>query len=287
MDAIFPLDKNFCKNFKEKNNPELYPTKLPKYITNSVSVNTLKFAKEVYFKERLCFLHNVVDYLFYFNYPNIEVVDENALLFFLKIYRLYEMMGAKILNYHSNKDSVLIFNNKVKKNKLFKYALVLSILEGKSFDIVITVEDNIILQAIKLSRKMDFENKDSLDDIFNGYLRWSIFTPEFYKKMTIDRVPRNKIEKFLSSEFNKLKNANPNYISNMHKQFMLQYNSLMEKLDKFYKTANYKNFTKTLKIKKFVFPLKEYFGPDKPFTYNFFKKMVDDFELEVKNKLKK
>ena len=73
----------------------------------------------------------------------------------------------------------------------------------------------------------------------------------------------------------------------MHKQFMLQYNSLMEKLDKFYNTTSYKNFTKTLKIKKFVFPLKEYFGPEKQYTYQFFKKMVDDFELEVKNKLKK
>lgn len=287
MDAIFPLDKNFCKYFKEKNNPELYPTKLPKYINSIVSANTLKFAKKTYFKERLCFLHNVVDYLFYFNYPNIEVVDENALLFFLKIYRLYEMMGAKILNYHSNRDSAIIFNNKVKKDKLYKYSLILSILEGKQFDLAITAEDNIILQAIKLSNKMDFENKESLDDIFNGYLRWSIFTPDFYKKMTVFKFPRDKIEKFLASEFNKLKNANPNYISNMHKQFMLQYNSLMEKLDKFYKTANYKNFTKTLKIKKFVFPLKEYFGPDKPYTYNFFKKMLDDFELEVKNKLKK
>lgn len=285
MDNIFHLDKKFCKNFKEKNNPELYQSKLPEYIKKIVSTNTIQFAKEVYFKERLCFLHNVVDYLFYFNYPNIEVVDENALLFFLKIYRLYEIQNKKILDYQSKKDSRLIFNDNVKLEQLFKYALILGILEGKEIDIVITAEDNIILQAIKLSRKMDFENIKSIDDIFNGYLRWSIFTPEFFKKMTIEKIPRNRIEQFLGKEFKKLKEADKNYVSNMHKQFILQYNSLMEKLNKFYKTAEYKKFIKSLRIKKFKFPLKEYFGTEKPLTYQMFKNILDQFENEVREKI--
>ena len=58
----------------------------------------------------------------------------------------------------------------------------------------------------------------------------------------------------------------------------------INKLNNFFKTEEYKKFKKSIKIKKFKFPMKEYFGPEKPLQYQFFKKLVDEFENSVMKK---
>lgn len=243
MDSIFPLEKKFCKIFKENNNPELSLTKLPNYVSSSISKLSLQFAKETYYKLRLCFLHNKTDHLFYFNYPNIEVVDDYGLLFLLKLYKLYEMEGKKIADYHSSKDSVVLFNKTVKMDRLYKYLFILSVLDGKKYNINFTNEDNILLLSIKGSFELDYLDEIAKNNIFNRYLRESIETDEFYKKYVVGKK-RNEIEKEVGKYFKKLKKDDPDFLKNTREIFDLQYNNLIEKLDNFYKTEEYKNSRK-------------------------------------------
>lgn len=283
MNEIFPIDNDLCKLFKEKDNPEFYITKLPRYLVSSISNLTLKFAKDAYFRDRLCLLHSKINHLFYFNYPNIEVVDENALLFLLKIYKLYELLGMKILDYNSERNSVIVFNNSINKDILYKYALILSLAEGK-IKLDLTPGEREVIDSIKLAKELDFHN--NLDNIFNAYLRFEIITPNFLKDFITKKIPVNKFEASIGKEFSKMK-KNPNYLENKRSEFLQNYESLIQKLNNFYKSTEYKNFIKTLKIRKFKFPIKEHFGENKPITYQIFKKIIDEFITDVKIKLKK
>ena len=281
MDNIFPLDKNFCRIFKKKDNPELAITKLPKYITSNISKWTLEFAKETYFKIRLCLLHGINKHIYYFNYPNIEVVDDYSLLFLFKIYKLYELKGMKIADYNSLKNSVVIFEKSVDIGKLSKYLFVLSVRDGRNYKINFTKEENMLLLAIFGSTEMDFEDEKAIDNIFNRYLRESIMTDDFYRNYVVGKK-RGDIEKAVRVYFNKLKKEDSNYVENAKKVFRIQYNGLLDKLNKFYKTDEYKKFVKSIKIKPFKYPMKEYFGNDKPLQYKLFKRLIDEFELSLK-----
>lgn len=284
MDSIFPLEKNFCKIFKEKNNPEYEITPLPKYLSSSISKYSIEFAKEIYFKLRLCFLHEQTNHLFYFNFPNIEVVDDYSVLTLLKIYRLYEMKGMKIVNYHSPKKSNVIFNPNVDFEKLSRYCLILAIADNIPNSLLLTEDDLFIIKILKSSYVLDFENPNNIDDIFNNYLRFDIVTEDFYRTKLIGKK-RVFMEKAIREYFHKLKKNDPNYIENTRKEFKLEFDSLMEKLHKYYKTEEYKKFQKGLVIKSFRFPMKEYFGKTKPIQYECFKTLVDKFEEEVREKL--
>jgi len=289
MEKIFPIGKDFCNIFKKKNSPVFTKVRLPKYLTSSISKWTLQFAKENYFKNRLCFLHNKTDHLFYFNYPNIEVVDDFSLLFLFKIYRLYEMNNVKALNYHSKKESIMLFNNKVKMNNLQKIAFILSYLEGETYKINFTNEEINLLQTIdqtiKNSLILDLENSELKDNLFNTYLRRSIITPDFLNEMATKKIKRNDFEKFIEKKFNEMKKQDKNFIQNSRKQFDIEYRNLMQKLDHFYKSDEYKKFLKTLKVTRFRFPMKEYFGENRPLQYQLFKSLVDTFEKEVREKI--
>jgi len=283
MDKIFPLEKNFCKIFKEKNNPERIKTLLPKYISSSISKWTLEFAKESYFKVRLCFLNNKTNHIFYFNYPNIEVIDDYGLLFLLKIYRLYEMLGMKIVDYGSKKDSVVIYNKNVDFDKLSRYLFILSNRDGQQYGLNFTKEDNLLLLSIFASTELYFEDKKAKENIFNQYLRESIMTDDFYKKVAGKK--RSEIEKEVRKSFRELKSENKNFVRNTREIFDLQYENLLLKLNNFFKTEEFKKFKKSLKIKSFKYPMKKYFGKEHLLQYKFFKNLVDNFEKEVKHKL--
>jgi len=284
MEDVFPLEKNFCKIFKGKDNPELVQDNLPKYITSHMSKWSILFTKETYYKLRLCFLHNKTDHLFYFNYPNIETVDDYSLLFLLKLYRLYEILDKKIAFYNSPKNSVVLFDNKLKLDKLNKYLFILSFRDGKKYSIDFTQEENVLIRSIVASYELDYEDEKAKEEIFNRYLRESILTDDFYKNYVVGKK-RNEVEKAVREYFNKLKKENPNFVRDTKKVFMIEYSNLLTKLNNFFKTAEYKKFIKSVVIKPFKFPMKEYFGDLKPLQYQFFKNLVDEFEKEVRKKL--
>lgn len=284
MDKIFPLEKNFCKIFKGKNNPELLETKLPKYISSNISKWTMEFAKETYFKVRLCLLHNKTNHIYYFNYPNIEVIDDYSLLFLLKIYRLYELLGMKMVDYGSKKDSVVIYNKLVDFERLSRYLFILSVKDGQQYSINFTKEENILILSIFGSGELYFEDKGAIDNIFNRYLREIIMTDDFYRSIVGKK--RGEIERAFGDYFRKLKSENRNFVRDTRMVFMKEYSNLLEKLDNFYKTNEFRKFQKGLKIRDFRFPMKEYFGNDKPLQYQLFKNLVDEFEKEVSDKIK-
>ena len=109
MDKIFPIEKNYCKIFIKKDSPEFAQTKLPKYLTKTLSEWSINFASENYFRVRLCLLHEKIDAIIFTNFPNIEVVDDLSILFLLKIYKLYELLKMKMVNYNSPKKNIIIF----------------------------------------------------------------------------------------------------------------------------------------------------------------------------------
>jgi len=286
MNNIFPIDNNFCKIFKEKNNPEYNFIKLPNYL-NNISNLSITFATKNYFKHRLCLLNDKTDHLIFFNYPNNVVIDDYSLLFLLKLYRLYELMKLKIVKFNSEKNKVVIYNDKmVNFDKLCKYIFILKILENNNSSLNLTSEDINILSCIIEAKILDFFDKNNLDNIFNSYLRISIVNDEFYRKFSEQKIKQKDIEKYVEKEFEKMKKNDKNFVSNLHKQFIMQYDIITKKLENYFKTSEYEKFQKSLVIKPFKYPMKEIFGKEKPLQYQMFKNLVDEFEKEVKLKLK-
>jgi len=281
MDKIFPIEKNYCKIFIKKDSPEFAQTKLPRYLTKTLSEWSINFASENYFRVRLCLLHEKIDAIIFTNFPNIEVVDDLSILFLLKIYKLYELLKMKMVNYNSPKKNIIIFNKNINFDTIAKYTFIKSVQEGKIYSINFTNDDLLIMASIIGSGNIKFDTPT--DNIFNRYLRETILTEDFYRKLAEKKT--KDVEKLVGERFEQIKKQDPNFLSNTKKQFKLEYNSLMDKLNKFFKTDEYKEFQDSLVVKQFKFPMKEYFGESKPITYNCFKTLVDEFEAEVVEKL--
>ena len=79
------------------------------------------------------------------------------------------MLGMKIVDYGSKKDSVVIYNKLVDFERLSRYLFILSIKDGQQYSINFTKEENMLLSAIFGSTEMDFEDEKAIDNIFNRY----------------------------------------------------------------------------------------------------------------------
>ena len=64
----------------------------------------------------------------------------------------------------------------------------------------------------------------------------------------------------------------------MKKQFDINYKSLMEKIDHFMKSPEYKTYRQNIHIKLFMFPLKKFFGSEKQLQYKMFADLIDEFK---------
>jgi len=279
MEDIFPIPKNFCNRFLEKNNPKFNIPKLPKYLDKILSEETLELAKTAYFTYHLCFLHGKTPYLLYFNYPTIDVADDLSKLFMLQIYKLYELKKYKMTKIPNLKrdDKYIIFNNQTNPKKISQFLLLNSLRIGNTYSIPITDNDKQIITAINLSKEFDFFDKNNLENIFNGYLRNNL--GDIFRLMAQEKVPSDQMENFIEKYFLDLIKKDHNYIANSKKEFLLQYNSFTQKLLNYFKTKEYKKFEKSVisSIKPFKFPLKEYFGKDKPLQYQLFKNLLHNF----------
>jgi hypothetical protein len=52
----------------------------------------------------------------------------------------------------------------------------------------------------------------------------------------------------------------------------------MEKIDHFMKSPEYKSYRRKIHIKTFKFPLKKFFGSEKPLQYKMFSDLIDEFK---------
>jgi hypothetical protein len=85
-------------------------------------------------------------------------------------------------------------------------------------------------------------------------------------------------EKFLKKYWEELLKENPHYEADMKKQFDINYKSLMEKIDNFIKSPEYKSYKRKIHIKPFKFPLKKFFGSEKPLQYKMFADLIEEFK---------
>ena len=86
------------------------------------------------------------------------------------------------------------------------------------------------------------------------------------------------VEKFLKKYWDELLKENPHYDADMKKQFDINYKSLMEKIDHFMKSSEYKSYRRKIHIKPFKFPLKKFFGSEKPLQYKMFADLIEEFK---------
>lgn len=285
------LDKKICIRYKEKNNPS-WRTIGKLGCLKDISDLTMQFSTIRYFVERLCFANGYRDYLDYFNFPNLEVADDNSKLFLLKLYKIYELKKYKMFfipvssEKYKNLKYAYIYSSNADLNSLITYAFLQSIILQNNYkNLHLTKEDMIIIDSILISYEYKFEEEDNRWIIFNGFLRKSIETADFYKKLK-QNITRETYEKALEDEFKQLKKNNRNFVSNMQKQFDLQFSSFIQKIHKFQQTQEYKKFhsycIKT--IKPFKFPLKQYFGKTKQIQYKCFHNLLEEFTKQYKNK---
>lgn len=262
--------------------------KYPKCL-EQISKYSIKFATPDFFIENLQLLNNNRDLLSIYNFPNLNIIDDYGLLFMFKIYSLFEKKKYYIVEIpYFNKISY-IFNNNISNQEIYRHIVIQSCSINNKYINITTEERNIIL-SIHNYENIDYDkNKDKL---FYYYLRLIIIRSEDFNikgkkylneyKLKKDFLNVKKyftnVEKFLKKYWDELLKENPHYVADMKKQFDINYKSLMEKIDHFMKSPEYKLYKRKIHIKPFKFPLKKFFGSEKPLQYKMFADLIDEFK---------
>ena len=262
--------------------------KYPKCL-EQISKYSLKFASPKFFIDNLQLLNKHRNVLSCYNFPNLNIIDDYGLLFMFKIYSLFEKKKYYIVEIpYFNKISY-IFNNYISREQIYHHIVIQSCSLNNQY-INITTEERNIINSIQLYENIDYDkNKDNL---FYYYLRLIIMTSQDFnikgkkyldqKKIKKDFLNVKKyftnFEKFLKKYWDELLKENPHYVADMKKQFDINYKSLMEKIDHFMKSPEYKSYKRQIHIKPFKFPLKKFFGSEKQLQYKMFADLIDEFK---------
>ena len=254
-----------------------------------ISKYSIKFASPKFFIDNLQLLNNHRNVLYCNNFPNLNIIDDYGLLFMFKIYSLFEKKKYNIVEIpYFNKISC-IFNNNISQEEIYRHIVIQSCSINNQY-INITTEERNIINSILLYENIDYDkNKDKL---FYYYLRWVIMTSQDYNVKQSKYLNENKlkkdflnvkkyftnIEKFLKKYWDELLKENPHYEADMKKQFDINYKSLMEKIDNFMKTPEYRTYRRKIHIKPFKVPLKKFFGSEKQLQYKMFTDLIDEFK---------
>ena len=217
-----------------------------------------------------------------YNFPTLNIIDDYGLLFMFKIYSLFEKKKYNIVEIPYFNKLSYIFDNDISREEINNYIVIQSCRLNNQY-INITTEEKNIIQSIQNYENIDYDkNKDKL---FYYYLRWIIISSQDYnikqsKYLDKHKIERNfiNIEKFLKKYWDELLKENPHYVADMKKQFDINYKSLMEKIDHFMKSSEYKSYRRNIHIKPFKFPLKKFFGSEKPLQYKMFSDLIDEFK---------
>ena len=254
-----------------------------------ISKYSIKFATPDFFIDNLQLLNNNRDVLYIYNFPNLNIIDDYGLLFMFKIYSLFEKKKYYIVEIpYFNKISY-IFNNNISQEEIYRHIVIQSCSMNNK-NINITTEERNIILSIHNYENIDYDkNKDKL---FYYYLRLIIIRSEDFNikgKKYLDQHKLKKdflnvkkyftnVEKFLKKYWDELLKENPHYVADMKKQFDINYKSLMEKIDHFMKSPEYKTYRQNIHIKPFKFPLKKFFGSEKQLQYKMFSDLIDEFK---------
>lgn len=270
--------KDFLKNKSIFRN--IY--KLPKSLEH-ISKYSIKFASPEFFLNNLFMLNdNNKKILSCYNFPTLNIIDDYGLLFMFKIYSLFEKKKYSIVEIPYFNKLSYIFDNDVSREEI-NNCIVLQSCRINNQYINITTEEKNIIQSIQNYENIDYDkNKDK---IFYYYLRWIIISSQDYNIKESKYLDKNKIEKnitsvekFLKKYWDELLKENPHYVADMKKQFDINYKSLMEKIDHFMKSPEYKSYRRKIHIKQFKFPLKKFFGSEKQLQYKMFSDLIDEFK---------
>lgn len=270
--------KDFLKNKSIFRN--IY--KLPKNLEH-ISKYSIKFASPEFFLNNLFMLNdNDKKILSCYNFPNLNIIDDYGLLFMFKIYSLFEKNKYSIVKIPYFDKFSYIFDNNVNREEINRYIIIQSCRINNQY-INITTDERNIIESILYYENIDYDK--NTDKLFYYYLRWIIITSQDYnikesKYLDKHKIEKNfiNVEKFLKKYWDELLKENPHYMSDMKKQFDINYKSLMEKIDHFMKSPEYKSYRRKIHIKPFKFPLKKFFGSEKQLQYKMFSDLIDEFK---------
>ena len=269
------IKPEFCKIFKENNNPTFYTFKIKK-LFDYFQKDSLRLATVNYFKNFLCLLFGINTFLILKDFPSLEVIDEKSKLEILKILTLYEKIGIKMIEIPYTK-KMLLYKSNCNKKLLHKYIYYIFIYNN-IIKIKLSEEDERLIETCIFA---DF-NKDTM---FNGYLRRKLMDEKFWEDVRLGKKKCSieNLEKLVESEFKKRCKEDKNYLVEMKKLFNIEMNYLEKKINYKEGSKDYKMITKFIKdnTKPFKFPLKEYFGERNPISYQCFKSLLDEFKKSV------
>lgn len=270
-----------CKDFLKNKSIFRNIYKSPKCL-ELISKYSIKFASSGFFMKHLELFNNFRKLIYFFNFPNLNIIDDYGKLFMFKIYSLFEKKKYNIVEIPYFKKMSYIFNNDISLEEINRYIVIQSCRINYQY-INITTEEQNIIETIQLYENIDYDkNKDKL---FYYYLRWIIISSQDYnikesKYLDKHKIEKNftNIEKFLKKYWDELLKENPHYVADMKKQFDINYKSLMEKIDHFMKSPEYKSYRRKIHIKPFKFPLKKFFGSEKQLQYKMFSDLIEEFK---------
>lgn len=274
--------------YLKKNSILTQDYKYPKCL-EQISKYSIKFANPKFFIDNIQLLNNHRNVLFCYNFPNLNIIDDYGLLFMFKIYSLFEKKKYYIVEIPYFNKMSYIFNNNISQEEIYRHIVIQSCRSNNQY-INITTEERNIIDSILLYENIDYDK--NTDKLFYYYLRTLIKISQDYNvkeskyldkyKLKIDFLDVKKyytnLEKFLKKYWDELLKENPHYEADMKKQFDINYKSLMEKIDNFMKSPEYKTYKRNIHIKPFKFPLKKFFGSEKQLQYKMFADLIDEFK---------
>ena len=225
------------------------------------------------FRDKLIFLNDHLNFLLIKNFPyegNYNYNDENT-LFNLKMFTLMEMEKNVMVNTYEKDGQVFAYI--YRKNNQKNVAKI---------DYFRKYYNEKLSKKVWSSYYLSGYDKKYL---FNVFLNQMILDlPDFWKYKGYSNLDKKDINKMIGIYFEKgIKKQLPQ----LQKEYDKFYEETVKEIEKESKTKKYKEFEKNFikNSKKFVYPMKEVFGPSHEIQYECFKHKIDEFKKSIQKKM--
>ena len=260
----FKINKSGCflLNTKKLDTQPIHSQYIKTLLKNLDTSHIAELYDEAPFMNQLCLLNQKIPVAYIGNYPETYIFTEKLYLFTLEVYTILEENNVQI--YHLENNIILLFflENKLDATKIafiekkIEKSRILQNEDLKILSLKFITSDKTVLKNHILRKYIRNQIKNNMSKPLHPQEQAKI-VDNYFKDHMSSKTERDKFEEYYKHT-----------ITNCDKLEQDLFSS--KEFDRFQK-----HFDK--KTKKFIYPLKDVFGPRRPYSYKLFKNMLDKF----------
>ena len=262
----FKIDKSGCSllNTEKVTTQSFRSKKIKELLIKLDAIQISELLDEAPFMNQLCLLNEKIPVAYIINFPETYIFTEKLFLYTLEIYTILEENNAEIFTLKDN--NVLIFLPKNQLNAC-KIAYIDNKLNTKNNLNSNTIK--FLIQELLIPGPIAFKNF-----ILRKYISLQLSNIKIKHPKEQDKLIDNFYEKKIKTKKSEIEKFEKYYINILNECDNLS--------DELFTSKDFERFQKEFdkKTKKFRYPLKEVFGPRRPYSYQMFKDMICKFRSE-------